>query len=260
MPPPGRAPDERLDDCIGKALKEDPHLSTRKIAKVLSISSTTGQSHLTKSFGMKCYHMQWVPHTFTAAQQAKRREMAGSMLQTLESYAASNFHFLWTGDESWMFYGYHHEITWAASWEEVDELERPMHYHSKTMVTAFFNGTWHYFLNIFPRSRCMDTSYFAGEIIGGLEHICYPEGRNRHERKRILHFDSAGVHNTRTVMEQLEQSGFKRMEHPPYSPDLAPCDFFLFGYTKELLKRRTFVEEEELLSVLSELMRLKLAL
>jgi hypothetical protein len=44
------------------------------------------------------------------------------------------------------------------------------------------------------------------------------------------------------------------MEHPPYNPDLAPCDLFLFGYTKEQSKRRAFAEEEEFLSVLSELM------
>jgi hypothetical protein len=30
----------------------------------------------------------------------KHREIAGSMLQTLESHAASNFQFLWIGDES----------------------------------------------------------------------------------------------------------------------------------------------------------------
>jgi hypothetical protein len=55
-------------------------------------------------------------------------------------------------------------------------------------------------------------------------------------------------------MGQLEQSGFKRMEHPTYSPDLAPWDLFGFSYMKEQLKGRSFAEEEELLSVLSELM------
>jgi hypothetical protein len=53
-------------------------------------------------------------------------------------------------------------------------------------------------------------------------------------------------------MEQLEQPGFKRMEHPLYGPDLTPYEFFLFGYMKEQLKERNFAEEEELLSVLSE--------
>jgi hypothetical protein len=33
-----------------------------------------------------------------------------------------SFHFLLTGDESWMFCEYDRETLWAASWEEVDEL------------------------------------------------------------------------------------------------------------------------------------------
>jgi hypothetical protein len=54
-------------------------------------------------------------------------------------------------------------------------------------------------------------------------------------------------------MGQLEHSGFKRREHPAYSLDLTLCDSFLFGYMKEQLKGRSFAEEEELSSVLSEL-------
>jgi predicted HTH transcriptional regulator len=67
VPPPGREPNEGLNDCIAKALKEDPHPSTRKIAKALNTSSTTVRKHLTKSLGMKCYHMRWVPHGLRVA-------------------------------------------------------------------------------------------------------------------------------------------------------------------------------------------------
>jgi hypothetical protein len=31
----------------------------------------------------------------------------------------------------------------------------------------------------------------------------------------------------------IKQPEFKRREHPPCDQDLAPCDFFLFGYMKE---------------------------
>jgi hypothetical protein len=51
-----------------------------------------------------------------------------------------------------MFHEYDHETMWAASREEVDELERLTHYHKKIMITAFFNGTGQYFLNILPRA------------------------------------------------------------------------------------------------------------
>jgi hypothetical protein len=55
-------------------------------------------------------------------------------------------------------------------------------------------------------------------------------------------------------MGQLELSEFKRMQNPVYGPDLAPCNSFLFRYMKEQLKGRSFAEEEQLLSVLSERM------
>jgi hypothetical protein len=34
---------------------------------------------LTKSLGMKCYHMRRVPHETMAAQKVKGKEMAGGM-------------------------------------------------------------------------------------------------------------------------------------------------------------------------------------
>jgi hypothetical protein len=63
--PLGKAPDEGLDDHIGKVPKEDPRLSTKTIAKTLNISFTTVRNDLTKSLGIKCYHVRWVPHTST---------------------------------------------------------------------------------------------------------------------------------------------------------------------------------------------------
>jgi hypothetical protein len=99
----------------------------------------------------------------------------------------------------------------------------------------------------------MDTKYFTEKIVGELEDVCYPEGRNRHETRISLVFDNAPIHNRRrAVMRQLEQSAFKRMEDPAKSPDLAPCDFFLFSNIREQLKGWSFAEKEEPSSVLPE--------
>jgi hypothetical protein len=110
---------------------------------------------------------------------------------------------------------------WAAPWEEVDNPERLMHDHRKIMVTVLFNGTQEYFPNIPPRNRSMDKDCFPEGIGGGLDNTPYSEGRNPHERKSTLHCDDALMHSTRTLMGQLEQLGFKKMEHPPNCPDLA---------------------------------------
>jgi hypothetical protein len=67
----------------------------------------------------------------------------------------------------------------------------------------------------------------TGEIPGGLRNVSDPERRDPRQRKFTLHFENVTICSTRMVMRQLEKSGFKRVEHWPYSPDLAPSNFFL---------------------------------
>jgi len=42
------------------------------------------------------------------------------------------------------------------------------------------------------------------------------------------------------VREFLAQNKITTLPHPPYSPDLAPCDFFLFPKLKTHLKGHNF--------------------
>ena len=48
----------------------------------------------------------------------------------------------------------------------------------------------------------------------------------------VFHMDNAPCHNSRATREYLEENKVVRIDHPPYSPDLAPSDFYLFGYVK----------------------------
>ena len=43
-----------------------------------------------------------------------------------------------------------------------------------------------------------------------------------------FHQDNAPVHNSILVTDYLTKMGIKTVPHRPYSPDLAPCDFWLF--------------------------------
>ena len=52
-----------------------------------------------------------------------------------------------------------------------------------------------------------------------------------------LHFlqDNPLVHNSILVTDYLTKMGINTVPHPPYCPDLAPCDFCLFPKLKENL-------------------------
>jgi len=42
--------------------------------------------------------------------------------------------------------------------------------------------------------------------------------------------------------------GYELLPHPPYSPDLAPFDFFLFPNLKKSLPRQKFASNEEVVT------------
>ena len=42
----------------------------------------------------------------------------------------------------------------------------------------------------------------------------------------------------------LAKNNIAVLEQPPYSPDLAPCDFFLFPKLKEVIKGTCFQDSE----------------
>jgi histone-lysine N-methyltransferase SETMAR len=46
----------------------------------------------------------------------------------------------------------------------------------------------------------------------------------------------------------------KRAPHPAYSPDLAPSDFYLFGYVKQLLAGQEFPDGEALVGAINAIL------
>ena len=48
----------------------------------------------------------------------------------------------------------------------------------------------------------------------------------------LIH-DNAPAHKCVLVQDFLKEEKVVQLSHPPYSPDLSPCDFFLFSFTKE---------------------------
>ena len=63
--------------------------------------------------------------------------------------------------------------------------------------------------------------------------------RNADHGIKLLH-DNAPAHKSATVQEYLKESGLDVLDHPPYSPDLSPCDFWLFPRLKEILAGHRF--------------------
>ena len=73
--------------------------------------------------------------------------------------------------------------------------------------------------------------------------------------KWTLHHDNAPAHDTLRVCEFLAKNSITKMDHPPYSPDLAPCDFWLFSKLKNALKGQRFADLSDIKHNMKMLLR-----
>jgi transposase len=67
-----------------------------------------------------------------------------------------------------------------------------------------------------------------------------------HNNSRAQHHDNAPAHELLTVRQFLASMNVTVIPHPSYSPDLTPCEFFLFPKMKLKLKRQNFDSTEEI--------------
>ena len=68
----------------------------------------------------------------------------------------------------------------------------------------------------------------------------------------VLHHDNAPAHTALSIREFLAKKNVPVIPHPPYSPDLAPCDFSLYPKLKSKLKNHNFGTMENIQKIVTD--------
>ena len=90
-----------------------------------------------------------------------------------------------------------------------------------------------------PGNTTVNSEYYKGL----LERLRNDVGRKRPEKWAkafILHYDNAPCHTSLLVRQFLPNKNITVCPHPPYSPYLAPRDFWLFPKVKMTMKGKRF--------------------
>jgi len=116
------------------------------------------------------------------------------------------------------------------------------------MLLTFFDirGIVHY--EFVPTGQTVNQVYY----LAVLERLCEKVRWKRPElfanNSWILHHDNALAHMALSVREFLATKQITVLEHPAYSPVLAPSDFFLFPKIKAILEGRHFDDNDDIRS------------
>ena len=160
----------------------------------------------------------------------------------LHDRATSDFSFLGnviTRDETWV-YGYDPETrVQNCQWISPSSPHAKKAQHSrsniKVMMTVFFDLDGTVQAEFVPRNTMVNSEYYKGL----LENLRNDVRRKRPEKwanSFIFHHDNALCHTSLLVRQFLSNKNITVCRHPPYSPDLAPCNFWLFPKVKMTIK------------------------
>ncbi|CAK1602587.1 unnamed protein product [Parnassius mnemosyne] len=110
------------------------------------------------------------------------------------------------------------------------------------MVATFVFKTGHVTTIPLEGQRTDNTEWYAS--------ICLPQvvselRKENCNRRIILHHDNASSHTAHRTKEFLEQENIELLDHPPYSPDLSPNDFYTLPKIKNKLRGQRFSSPEE---------------
>ena len=233
-------------DAVQNLILEDRHVTYCEIEATIGISSTSIHKILHDHLAVRKVCSRWIPHNLTKTQKDARVDWCKQMLNKFNRGASKDVYKIVTGDESWI-YAYEPErkqqsTVWVFQDEPNPTKVVRARSTSKQMVACFFGKTGHVATVPLEERRTVNSEWYTT--------ICLPEvfGQIRKTNKRrriVLHHDNASCHTSHLTTDFLNTQKIELMGHPPYNPDLAPNDFFLFPNIKNKLRGQQFSSAEE---------------
>ena len=181
----------------------------------------------------------------------KGKRMIAS-LNHLQRYAEEGDNFLdriVTGDETWVLHytpeSKQQSMVWKHPQSPVRKKFRTVPSVHKVMVMAFWDCRGSLVLDFMPRGAIINADRYCSTL-------SLLRAAIRKKRRRILDVDNviilhdnARPHVANKTANKLRKFHWELLEHPPYSPDLAPSDFNLFSLLKKFLAGQRFTCDDE---------------
>jgi histone-lysine N-methyltransferase SETMAR len=114
------------------------------------------------------------------------------------------------------------------------------------MLTIIWNPRWFHLIKVLEKGRKFNAGYYIAEILELLSQWHSIEAADN-QRKLLMHMNDVRPHTAKLSTQYFNENRMKSAPHPLYSPDLAPSDFYLFGYVKRCLAGLSFEDADQLL-------------
>ena len=171
---------------------------------------------------------KFVPRMLREDQKERRCHDSREMVELISSDPAV-LDALVTCDESWIYCYDPESKTQSFQWKHADSTRPKKASQSKSthklLMIPFFDSTGMIYMHWVPTGLAVNKEYYVEVLREFRKRFCQKRPGLFKSGQWHFHQDNTPVHKSILVTDYLSKMGIKTVPQPPYSPDLAPCEF-----------------------------------
>lgn len=229
-------------------------MTTAEIAEVVGISVDRTFNILKNELGFRKLLTRWVPHFLTSEQKSNRVRLAQQHLDRFTKDKTDFVRRFITMDETWV-YHYDPELRQQkAEWTEpgcsAPKQVKWSKSSKKVMASVFWDSKGILLIDYLQTGKTINGEYYSS-LLDQLDKKIKEKRPGLAKKKIIFHQDNAPAHKGALAMAKLTKLRYELLDHPPYSPDMAPSDFYLFPNLKRFLRGKHFSSNDEVITAVN---------
>ncbi|CAF3737463.1 unnamed protein product [Rotaria socialis] len=186
---------------------------------------------------MKKVTSRWIPHQLNDEQNQERARLCR--------------------DVTWIYHRQNHHKstnkTWIGEGESPRTIVRRRKFERKNLFSIFFKLNGPVLIHAVDNDETIDHDYCIENCLKPVvKEIRKQRKSNGTKGIKLLH-DNSSPHRHSDVINYLTEEGINIIPHPPYSSDLALCDYWLNYYIKQNLTDQP--DEKSLARAVSKLIK-----
>ena len=240
---------DKIDE-VQKLVLSDRRLKVVQIAAEVQLSVGSVYSILHEKLLLSKVSARWVPRNLCVQDRHQRVECCYELLDLYNANPEDFLCRLVTGDETWVHHWDPETKFESMQWKHKDSPPpkkfRTQPSAGKVMATVFWDSEGILMIDYMPHKTTITGQYYA-QLMPKLREAIKNKRRGKLSHGVLILHDNAPVHKARVAQAAITECGFEQLNHPPYSPDLAPSDYFLFRNLKSHLRGNRYSNNAEII-------------
>jgi histone-lysine N-methyltransferase SETMAR len=234
--------DDKHQKQVDELIKHDRRITQKQIAGRLGMSKER-VGCIIGLLGYTKVCSRWVPRMLTLEEKQKRVEICEELLKRYREEGDQFLLNIVTGDESGIHCFDPEEKRLSMQYRHTSSPHLKKFKIVPSAGKILFQDSQRVYMTEFLEAgNTVNSAWYVETIQNLRQRVC--QVRRLTLQILLLH-DNARPHTARATIDALETLKFEVLSHPPYSPELAPCDFHFFPHLKRDLKGTHFTSDDE---------------